>query len=185
MFGAGLGYQINDWFRVDWTVNHYAEMDFTGSSAQNIACNVVVPGGGGTCSYSDNGTFSATTLLANAYVDLGNYHGFTPYLGAGIGGAYVRWGTLTNTEYEDAAPGNNAVDRHSSRSGWRFAYALHAGASYDINAHWKVDAGYSFTNISSGEMFGMGAATGNVGPGGFHDDIQIHAFKVGLRYQIW
>ncbi len=183
MIGGGIGYQINDWFRVDWTANYYGEMDFTGSSAQNVVCvNVVAVG---TCSYSDNGSFSATTLLANAYFDLGNYQGFTPYVGFGIGGAYVNWGTLTNTEYEDANNANSWSDTHSGNSGWRFAYALHAGASYDFSAHLKLDAGYTFTNITGGGMFGFGSTSGLVGTQGYNDDIQIHAFKLGLRYQIW
>lgn len=183
MIGGGIGYQVNDWFRVDWTANYYATADFTGSSAQDVACANVVPGAGN-CSYSDNGSVQVTTVLANAYVDLGTWQGFTPYVGAGIGGALVHWGDLTNTEYEIADPTNSVSDVHGKRSGWRFAYGLHAGTSYDISAKLKIDAGYSFTHISGGEMFGFGATSGFSGTQGYHDAMKIHAFKLGLRYAI-
>ena len=185
MFGAGIGYQINDWFRVDWTANYYAEADFTGSSALGVACSDGTPGA--ICNYSDNSSFQATTLLANAYVDLGNYQGFTPYVGAGIGGAYVTWGTLANQETpaSGAVPAVLASDTHSGRSGWRFAYGLHVGASYDISTKLKLDAGYSYINISEGEMFGFGATSGLVGTQGYHGNLNIQTFKLGLRYQIW
>ncbi len=185
MFGVGVGYQINDWFRTDWTANYYAQSDFTGSSALNVPCSDGTPGA--ICSYSDNSTFQATTLMANAYVDLGNFKGFTPYLGAGIGGAYVTWGSLNNIESpaSGAVPVVLANDVHPGRSGWRFAVGLHAGASYDISENLKIDAGYSYVNITGGEMFGFGAASGLVGTQGYNSDIEIHTFKVGLRYQIW
>ncbi len=185
MIGAGIGYQINQNFRVDWTIDYYASSTFTGSSALNVACSDGTVGA--VCSYSDNGSFAATTMLANAYVDIGNWNGFTPYVGAGIGGAYVSWGTLNNVEsrVSGAVPGTFAVDTHAGQSGWRFAYALHAGASYDISANLKIDAGYSYTNISKGEMVGFGSTSGLVGTQSYHSDMDIHAFKLGLRYQIW
>lgn len=185
MFGVGVGYQINDYFRVDWTANYYGESDFTGSSALNVACSDGTVGA--VCSYSDNGTFQASVLLANAYVDLGSWSGFTPYVGAGIGGAYVSWGTLTNREYyvSGAVPGTTITDTHAGRSGWRFAYGLYLGASYELTESLKIDAGYSYTGISGGEMVGFGSTSGLVGTQAYTSDMSIHAFRLGLRYQIW
>ncbi len=184
-FGGGVGYQVNDWFRVDWTGTYYWEADFSGSSALGVACSDGTVGA--VCDYHEAGSFSATTILANAYFDLGNYHGFTPYVGGGIGGAYVEWGSMSNDESHSsgATPAVLVSDTHAGASGWRFAYGLHAGASYDITSKMKVDAGYSYVNISEGAMFGFGATSGLVGDQGYHGDIDIHAFKLGLRYQIW
>ncbi len=184
MFGVGIGYQVNDWFRVDWTANYYGLADITGSSAVNVACSAGTPGA--ICTYADNSSVQATTFLANAYVDLGNYHGFTPYLGFGIGGAYVNWGTINNQEYLSSGPRPPVLANgtHAGASGWRFAYGLHAGASYDINANFKIDAGYSYVNISEGEMFGFSAGSGLVGTQGYHSDLDIHTFRLGLRYMI-
>ncbi|MCP4181758.1 MAG: porin family protein [Hyphomicrobiales bacterium] len=181
LIGGGLGYQINDWFRVDLTSNYHARVDFKGSSAQNVACSA---GGGGICSYSDDGGLQITTLMANAYFDLGTYQGLTPYVGAALGGAYLHWDDLENVEYHvsGTVPGTTASDTHGMRSGWRFAYGLHAGASYDISSNMKIDAGYTWTRISEGEMFGFGSTSGLSGTQGYHEQMNVHAFKVGLRY---
>ncbi|MEZ5870982.1 MAG: outer membrane beta-barrel protein [Nitratireductor sp.] len=182
MLSGGIGYQVNDYFRVDWTLDHYFASDFTGSSAQNVACSDGTVGA--ICSYSDNSSLGLTTLMANAYLDLGNYKGFTPYVGFGLGGAHTHWGDLTNQEYQVSGPAAAvfASDTHGAKNGWRFAYALHTGASYDLTSNLKLDAGYTFTHVSGGDMFGFGAASGDAGVQGYHDDIKIHTVKAGLRY---
>ncbi len=184
MFGGGIGYQINDWFRVDLTGNYYASANFNGSSAQDVTCTNRISSPPGNCSYSENGSVQTTTLLANAYVDLGTWQGLTPYVGAGIGGAYHHW-ELSNTEYDIADPDNSFTDVHEKRSGWRFAYGLHAGVSYDLSQQWKIDAGYSFTHITGGEMFGFCTVCSEVGTQGYNGDMKIHAFRVGLRYMLY
>ena len=91
--GAGIGYQINDYFRVDLTGDYFFESDFEGSTSG--FCQGVP------CTSDDRSSMQAFLLLANAYVDLGTYYGFTPYVGAGIGGAPmsngIRWSTPTST----------------------------------------------------------------------------------------
>ena len=48
--------------------------------------------GGVVCASTDHSSYSAWLLLANAYADIGTWYGFTPYVGAGIGGAHVQLG---------------------------------------------------------------------------------------------
>ena len=184
MIGGGVGYQATDYFRMDVTMDHHFEADFTGSSARNAGCSAVTPGPTGTCSYSDNGSLAVTTLMANGYLDLGNYSGFTPYVGAGIGGANVHWGDVTNVEYDDDDATNNASSLHGGNGEWRFAYALHAGVSYDISSNLKLDAGYSFKHIEGGQMFNFESGNANTGPQGFDDDIKIHTVRAGLRWSL-
>src|SRR5690606_32177822 len=122
----------------------------------------------------DTSAFSALLLMANAYVDLGTYHGVTPYVGAGIGGAYVQWDDLVN----DATTG---LVVHEGASNWRFAWALMAGASYCLTENLQLDAGYRFTRIEGGRMFeesGLG-----VGPG-FGVGFYGHEVRAGLRYAL-
>ena len=201
MLQGGVGYQVTDYFRVDATLAYFGSADFNGSSATNANCNpgagFTVTNGTDTCNYTDDGELESLTLLmANAYVDLGTYKGFTPYVGAGIGGAHVSWGDLTNdqtcssvTTGTVAACDGNDFD-HGGQEQWRFAWALHAGASYDINCKLKADIGYTYTSIEGGEMFGTGfnvngtsPATGE-GGNGFDDHIDIHSGHVGLRYAL-
>ncbi|MFK7902481.1 MAG: outer membrane protein [Nitratireductor sp.] len=196
--GVGVGYQINGTLRVDATLKHITDAKFTGDSSTsggNFACNVLDPDSDGDmCSVSDTAEFSATTVMMNAYADLGTFSGFTPYVGAGLGGAHTHWTALDNDiNCVAGGPGDCASDaansyntafdgKHAAKNGWRFAYALHAGASYDLSRNVKIDAGYSFTHISGGDMYGFQNGSGVMGN---HGDIKIHEVRAGLRYNLY
>jgi opacity protein-like surface antigen len=160
--GAGIGYQINKYFRTDLTGDYWFKSDFTGQTSDGIEVSV------------DRTRMSAFLLLANAYVDIGTWHGITPYVGAGVGGAWVKWDELNN----DIIDGGE-FDHRGGR-GWRFAYALSAGASYCLTEKLKFDAGYRFSHINGGKMFDY--TDGAAGPG-FDDGFDTHEVRGGLRYQ--
>jgi len=186
---GGIGYQATDYLRVDATLKYFGSADFDGDSAPaGSACNGAFVGT--TCDFDDNSELeSATLLMANAYVDLGTFNGFTPYVGAGIGGAHMSWGTLLNDQTcTPADPTCDANDfSHAGESQWRFAWAVHAGASYDVNCRTKIDGGYTFTRVEGGRMFGSGvpiAGGAAVGGNGYDDGIDIHEGRIGLRYSL-
>ncbi|MET3581106.1 opacity protein-like surface antigen [Mesorhizobium robiniae] len=157
--GGGVGYQVNQYFRTDLTVDYWFKSKFNGQTSDLTSVSV--------------DTSSATTLLllANAYADLGTWHGITPYVGAGIGGAHVKWDNLRNTI--------DGVDTfHKGSKNWRFAYALMAGASYCLTNNVILDAGYRFSHIDGGRMFELNGA----GPG-FDKGFNTHEVRGGLRYQ--
>jgi len=81
--GGGVGYQVTRYFRTDLTADYWADSDFTGATFGE--CD------GGPCASTDSASYSAFLLLANAYIDLGTYAGFTPYIGAG-NFAVKKWG---------------------------------------------------------------------------------------------
>ncbi|PSJ57275.1 porin family protein [Mesorhizobium ephedrae] len=162
--GAGIGYQVNDYFRVDLTGDYFFDADFEGSTSGFC--------GGVPCTSTDRSSMSAFLLLANAYVDLGTYHGFTPYVGAGIGGAHIKWDKLVNDD-------DNGRTEHDGGSEWRFAYAAMAGVSYCLTNRTKLDFGYRYSRIEGGDMFGY---ANNAGPG-FDDGFDVHEVRGGLRYQ--
>ncbi len=108
--GIGFGYQYNSWLRTDFEIDRAV---FRPSSAQApIWCpsgtdsrlsggrnaNVASPGGAAGFLYNPNETctpyvtahLNRTTPMFNAYIDLGNWWGFTPYVGAGIGISYLQ-----------------------------------------------------------------------------------------------
>ncbi len=170
--GAGAGYKINRYLRADVTVDWFAKADFTGSTVGTC--------GGVVCTSSDSSAMSAWLLLANAYVDLGTWGRFTPYVGAGIGGAHVKWDNLSNTA-------GGTTTSHRGTSSWRLAYALMAGTSYCINDRLEADLGYRFTHIEGGRMFEYadsipGDAFLGAGPG-YDDGINTHEVRAGLRYK--
>jgi opacity protein-like surface antigen len=96
--GAGFGYRINDYLRLD------ATWDYHNGPARNRSGSVICPYGltpvfnpttllpagylydtTQTCSGFLSSKQHDNTFLGNAYVDLGTYSGFTPYVGGGLG----------------------------------------------------------------------------------------------------
>ncbi|MEZ2333404.1 outer membrane beta-barrel protein [Mesorhizobium sp. RCC_202] len=167
--GAGVGYQVNQYFRTDATLDWMGKSNFEGST--NGFCG---PAPQVACTSSDTSSYSALLLLANAYVDIGTWHGVTPYVGAGIGGAWLKWDTLHNRD-------DDGSFEHSGGKGWRFAYALMAGASYCLTDRVKLDVGYRYSHINGGKMFNY-ASDSNVGPG-YDRGISVNEVRGGLRYQ--
>ena len=168
-FGGGVGYQATRYLRVDTTIDYWAKSDFEGTTIGTC--------GGTTCTSVDQTSYSAILLMANAYADLGTYYGVTPYVGAGIGGAHLKWDDLRNTV------GGGTIT-HKGAKDWRFAWSLMAGASYCLTSNLQADVGYRFTHIEGGGMFEEftpGGVSIGVGPG-FDRGIDAHEVKAGLRW---
>ncbi|OCW59290.1 outer membrane protein [Hoeflea olei] len=175
-FGGGVGYQINHRLRTDVTLDYFSKADFRGSTRGGGAAAGVCAG---PCTSSDFSGVSGLSLLANAYVDLYKHGRFAFYVGGGLGGTRVKWDTLANTACADDGSGCAGTDYHGGAAGWRFTYALMAGASVDLTCNLKADVGYRYRNIGGGAMFK--SLTSN-GYQGFHKDIQSHEVRGGLRY---
>ena len=115
------------------------------------------------------------TFMVNGYYDLGNFSGFVPYVGAGVGVAYHRMGGVSFTQnpfLTNTIEGNNDVS---------FAWSVMAGLAYQISPRAVIDFGYRYIDMGK-------ATSGRVDSAGFAnprvtmDDITAHEFKVGLRY---
>lgn len=170
--GGGIGYQITDYFRTDVTADYLFETDFEGSTRGS--CGVAAD-----CFSTDHSSLTAFSLLANAYVDLGTYKRITPYVGAGIGGTYVKWDDLENTSCSTLNPELcDPTVKHEGEGSWRFTYALMAGASVDLRCDVKLDAGYRYRRVEDGKMFGYAVGGGP----GFDEGFDIHEVRAGLRY---
>jgi opacity protein-like surface antigen len=162
--GVGIGYQVNDYFRVDKTFDYMFSSKFRGSTSG--VC------GGNPCNSRDASNFSAYSLMANAYVDIYKWGMITPYVGFGLGGTHVKWDSLKNTI-------GNTTTVHKGSESWRFTYALMAGTTVDINCQFKADLGYRYRHVNGGNMFGYKL---NGGPGS-DKGFDIHEFRSGVRYQ--
>ena len=132
LFGAGLGYQFNDWFRVDATGEYRGKTNFRGLDIT----------GGGTGVNDYYGTKSEWLFLANAYVDLGTWWCITPFIGAGIG-----YSQNTISNFRDVNVPNLGVAYANSHSQWEMAWALHAGLAYKINKNFTAELSYRYVNL--------------------------------------
>ena len=95
--GAGFGYRWNDWLRFDATWDYRTGPG--GTRQATVVCpygltGVSSPTGvplgflydtTNTCNASASLHQYDNAFLANTYVDLGTYYGFTPYVGGGLG----------------------------------------------------------------------------------------------------
>lgn len=173
-FGGGVGYQVNNYLRGDLTVDYMGRSNFNGQTTGS--CGVSA-----TCTSVDTSSFTALSLMANAYVDLGTYGRFTPYVGAGIGGTYINWASLNNTACETGNPTNcDPTTIHGGYKNWRYTWSLMAGASVDITCGLKADVGYRYRKIEKGYMFHY---ANSAGPG-FDKGMSTHEVRAGLRYNI-
>lgn len=190
-FSAGVGYQFNDHFRADVTLGHWSR-SVVGRARSPYNCLGIDPRDV-SCRFEDSSRVSAWELMANGYADLTKHGRFTPYLGAGVGLAHLRFGKLTNnaTCVDGAGadvPGCGYVGTHGGQSSTRFAWALMAGTAIDITERIKIDIGYRFARVEGGRMWGWDAAdtaAGAKGPQSFDNGFNTHSLRAGLRVALW
>ncbi|MBW3096287.1 outer membrane protein [Pseudohoeflea coraliihabitans] len=188
--GVGVGYRFTEYLRTDATVD-FGQGRFGGTRDSATPC--LGEPTGTTCPSTDSGDYTTMSLLANGYVDLGTYAGFTPYVGAGAGMARVRWGTITNSSLCSDGTGTCASSttetyEHPGEDSWRFTYALMAGMSYSLSKNLQLDLGYRYQKINSGEMFGFDStstAAGASGTQAYDNGFEKHEIRAGLRYSLW
>lgn len=220
--GVGGGYQFNDWLRADitvdrsvfrksgvvgqiWCPNQLRELvDQTTKLKIGIFADP-----NDTCSQFGQASLTRTSVLANAYLDLGHFWGFTPYLGAGVGMSYLSGSSslayLRNSDGGLWAPDltlpNGAVpywvyvngdpfpiqipfaptnwNTTQTKAGWQFAWNLMAGVSYDVARNFKVDIGYRYLN--AGKYTGLPAYVNGAYLAPASREITSHELRVGFR----
>lgn len=169
MIGAGVGYQYNKYFRTDLTVDYETKAGATGYAP----CN----GCAGAGQFSAEGAdIDVWTVMLNGYVDIATWNNFTPYVGAGIGTAYVR-----ASNKKSVNPNGVSTSYDGSNSNWNFAWALMAGAEYAFTPNWSLDAGYRYKNLGKAKT----VALHDVGTGSSREvwkDLTAHEFRLGARY---
>ena len=144
--GGGVGLKAR-WLRADITVDYAPQVRYTGTTL------------------TPNDTTSkvdSISTLFNIYFDLGTWWAFTPYVGAGIGAAYLRTSDVFTPQFVDAG-GNK----------WNLSYAGMAGASYAIAPNIAVDIGYRYLHLGD-----VGSNTGAMS----FSNINAHELRLGLRW---
>lgn len=169
LFGAGLGYKFNDWFRVDVTGEYRGKTDFRGFD--------FYPGGAN----DYYGNKSEWLFLANAYVDLGTWWNITPFVGAGIG-----YSQNTISNFRDVNVPVNGIAYANNHSQWEMAWALHAGLAYKINKNFTAELSYRYVNLGdfqSGDIIAYDG-TNNVNNPMLFKDVTSQDVRLSLRWAI-
>ena len=123
-------------------------------------------------------------ILANGYLDLGTWYRITPYIGAGVGVAINRLGSVTdyNENYYGAPSGSSQANTRTN-----FAYAFMAGFSYALTDNLAVDVGYRYVNmgkLQSGQIncYGGSGSCGDNSREVQSYRLQAQDVRLGLRY---
>lgn len=186
--GVGVGYRLNDVFRADATVDVFSGSAAVAGNGLDVCAGAP---GGTTCALSSSGKFTSYSVMANAYVDLATIAKFTPYVGAGIGATQVNWGEFNGTGscVGGGCGGFADVDvKNAGLSRWRMTWALMAGVSYDLSERAKLDLGYRYSRIPSGNMFAYDSASVAAGASGTQardGGFDRHEIRAGIRVTGW
>lgn len=116
----------------------------------------------------------SVTLMFNGYYDLGNFRGFVPYVGAGIGVAMHDMGYLEidHPASPNLQHGDTKVD---------LAWSVMAGIGYQISSNAVLDIGYRYIDLGSAQS-SQGDIVQAMNPKLVVDDMTSHEVKIGLRY---
>ena len=180
IFGLGVGYKVNNWFRADVTGEYRGNSQFFGTDA------ITYPGGVGTDTY--HATKNEWVVLANAYVDLGTWWCMTPFIGAGVGGARVSINNFTDQgiALNGAGPALPGLAFGDNVSKWNLAWALHAGVAYKVTPNFTVELAYRYLDMGDGLTGDLRAfdGTNNTNNPTTFKNITSHDLKLGVRWDL-
>ena len=134
--GAAIGYEWNSWLRFDVSAEYRAK--------SRVNAYVSYSYGGGTYGDIYEGQLKSWIFLANAFVDLGTWECFTPFVGFGIGAA-----NNSLVDFFDTNQTTSGYGFGRNPSEWHLAWALYAGVSYNVTKTFKVDLTYRYLNYGS------------------------------------
>jgi opacity protein-like surface antigen len=166
--GGGIGYEWNNWLRFDATAEYRAKTHVKAFGSYTVS-------GGGTDFY--DGNLKSWVFLGNAYVDLGTWNCFTPFVGFGIGATRNTMADLT--DFNTNGGQGRGIGRNSSE--WHLAYAVHAGVAYNISKNFKVELAYRYLNL--GSITDTIDCIGGCNPDSYKfGNLYSHDIKLGLRW---
>jgi opacity protein-like surface antigen len=178
IFGGGVGYELNNFLRFDVTGEYRTKAAFKVTGSYTDFC-----GGGGICFDNLTGNYSAAVFMANAYVDLGTWWCLTPYIGAGVGGAY---NTISGIQDEGIISNGYQGFGYSTgdNSAWSLAWNVQAGLTYNVTNTFKVDFSWRYLSLGSPVSAVVNCQNTPACPGAFYTfkDMNSEDFRIGVRW---
>lgn len=175
IIGAGLGYQFNEWFRMDATLEYRSASRF-GFTLVDRTVNPLNP-----FANVFTGQVSSITGMVNAYADIGNFWGIIPFVGAGIGFANHRVEGFTDTGVAGSAGGYGIA---ASSDNTEFAWAIHAGLGYAVSDTLKLELSYRYLNMGDLTLGTINCFNPCQNPQYEAQTISSHDFRVGMRWML-
>lgn len=175
--GISVGYDFNPQFDIPVRV----ELDYTARSRGEAKSGKTVPGDPGDPAASYDLTWkdkiALQTLMFNAWWDIPLDLPVTPYIGGGIGFAFINY----KTSY-DSVSDNGLDDEYvsGSTSETNFAWSLGGGMAYDITENWTVDLGYRYIDAGNVSKT-FRDAQGDIDTKSSLD-VTSHDIMLGIRY---
>jgi opacity protein-like surface antigen len=187
--GAGMGYKVNDWFRTDLILDYRSTVQAAGTGPSALCITAVDASGNITatdiCTSHLSTQIHRWDLLANGYVDLGTWDGFTPYIGAGAGVTWARlwqsdtWTMSNGLPYHVSTNGFFFdFDRSQTQMHYQFAWAVMAGVAIAMTDHAQLDVGYRFLDLGTVSSFS------NVTGTAVSQRVFVNELRAGVRYMI-
>jgi opacity protein-like surface antigen len=179
-FGGGVGYQWNNWLRVDATVEYRGKAGF--HALDRFFNPFSFTPAFNTNQYT--ASKSEVVALVNAYLDLGTWWCITPFIGAGAGVAYNKIEHFRDVNV--IAGGGGWADTGTQTN---FAWALHAGAAYKVTSNFVVELSYRYLNLGkaqTGNLVNLDPTvfSGNpLSPMTFNN-IQSHDVMLSMRWML-
>ena len=165
IFGGGIGYRFNQYFRSDMTLSY--------RNGYKVDSSTVMEGQ----SYYSRGDVKSLVGLANVYIEPIKIDGVRPYVGGGLGFAH---NTINDVTIEVAGL-NGTLQGATSTS---FAWQAGAGIGIDIVPNLTADIGYHYMDM------GESKTGSHVNIAGWTSDnwtsrgnLRAHELQLGLRYQ--
>lgn len=119
--------------------------------------------------FADTGNFSYTqknsvsSLFVNAYLDMHTGGPLTPYVGAGLGTAWIK---------SKGSLGNESLGSNTETSA---AWNVGLGMAFELNYNTSIDLGYRYTSFGK-------AKTALGGNRHLESTLNMHQINLGLRY---
>ena len=184
-YGFGVGYTFNRWLRFDVTGEYRGETEFHGFDTWTDAS--------GDPRYNDYTAKKSEWLaLVNAYVDLGTWHGLTPFVGGGLGAANVKFRSFRDAGIAYATAGTLSTGYPTmayagDHDEWNFAWALYAGLGFEVTDAFTVELAYRYLDMGDGETGDIIAydGTNTIDNPMIFEDLTSHDLKLGVRYTFW
>lgn len=178
LYGFGIGVEHSRWLRFDVTGEYRGKQLFLAQDSYNDGV-CAAPGDCGTNEYTAD--LESWLGLFNVYIDIGTWRGITPYVGGGIGMAWIDVQGFKDVN----VPANSVFYGDRDKSTTNFAWALYAGLSYDVTPQFTLDLAYRYTDLGDAHT---GTATNYLGTASYSGleirDITSHDLLLSARYRL-